>query len=146
MFLYPAWYEASTGMWLKSALFWDSIKCTELLCHVKSQKSADLAVAFLHPFAFHIHLPLTFLTIGALLLVHLISLSSPSALTTVMYVASNTWIWSLFISCMFSSTALHLIQSNSFISLFLCLFIPFPFYCVFLTFPLAFCNFVSHLV
>jgi hypothetical protein len=52
MFLYRAWYEASTGMYMKSALFWDFAQCTELLCHVKPQKSADLALAFLCPLAF----------------------------------------------------------------------------------------------
>jgi hypothetical protein len=49
------------------------------------------------------------------------------------------------ISCMFSLSALHLIQSNAFISLFSVSFITFPFYCVFLTIRRPFLCFPSHL-
>jgi hypothetical protein len=118
---------------MKSALFWDITQSTELLCHVKSQKSADLAVAFLCLFAFHLYLLLTFLTIGALLLVHLMSLSFLSRLTTVMYVTSNTWIWSLLFCACFP----HLPSTcSNQINLY-------PFFCAFYSIPILLC--ISHL-
>ena len=95
--------------------------CTELLCHVKSKKSADLAVAFLCLFALHLYLLFNFfdqwcLTSGA---------SDPAFLSVCFeycHVCSFQFLDLVpLISYMFSSSALHLIQSNSFISLFLCL-------------------------
>lgn len=124
---------------MTSVLFGDFTQCTELLCQVKSQKNADLAVALLCPLVFHLYLPLTFFTIGALLLVHLIPLAFCSISFDYCNVCSFQYLdLAPLISCMFSTSALHLIQSHSFISFFSVPFIPFPFHCVLLIFPLLF--------
>ena len=79
-------------------------------------------------FAFHLQLPLTYLSIGALFLVsHFHSALCP--LTTTISVASNTLISFVLAFCMFSKPAFHLTHAHSYIYIF----------CVFYSIPILLC-------